>query len=343
MDDDISIKVLYIGSKLSKHGFTPSGVETLGEKLAEICEVTTVSNKKNIFARFFQMFWSLFRGRNFYNLVLIDTYSSKAFFYAIFCSIFCRFQNIKYIPILRGGNLPNRLKKNSYLSKQIFKYSFLNISPSIYLRNEFENYDFKVTFIPNFIDIDRYPFLLRKNCAPTIFWVRSLHEVYNPKMAIYVLYELLKDIPDSSLCMVGPDKDGSLKKCKNLSKRLGISNKIKFTGILSKQDWIILSKQYDIFINTTNYDNHPVSVIEAMALGLPIISTNAGSLSSFHKNGIDALIVEKNDYSEMKNKIVSLLTNKKIAKKLSNNSRSKAEKYDWGILKNEWLKIFSSI
>lgn len=336
-------KFLYIGNKLSRYGFTPTGVETLGTKLAEVCDLTTVSNKINIFTRLFEMFWILFKGRNIYSLVLIDTYSSKAFFYAILCSIICRFLKIKYIPILRGGDLPYRLKKSPYLSKQIFKYSYLNISPSNYLKNIFYKYDFKVKFIPNFIDIDKYPFLLREICSPKIFWVRSFHEVYNPQMAIYTLSELLKEIPDSSLCMVGPDKDGSLDKCKILSKRLGISEKVKFTGILSKKDWTLLSEQYDIFINTTNQDNHPVSVIEIMALGLPIISTNAGSLSSLHEDQIDALMVEKNDYFEMKNKIVSVLKNKKLAKKLSRNSRYKAERYDWTILKNEWLKVFSSI
>ena len=60
---------------------------------------------------------------------------------------------------------------------------------------------------------------------------------------------------------------------------------------MKKSSWINLSKDCDIFINTTNYDNMPISVIEAMALGLPIVSTNAGGLKYFHDDGEDALLV----------------------------------------------------
>ena len=54
-----------------------------------------------------------------------------------------------------------------------------------------------------------------------------------------------------------------------------IRKNVIFQGRLTKHEWVELSYNYDIFINTTNYDNQPISVIESMALGLPIISTNA--------------------------------------------------------------------
>ena len=60
---------------------------------------------------------------------------------------------------------------------------------------------------------------------------------------------------------------------------MNLEDSVTLTGRLSKNEWISLSRDYDIFINTTDYDNHPVSVIEAMALGLPIVTTNAGILS----------------------------------------------------------------
>ena len=59
--------------------------------------------------------------------------------------------------------------------------------------------------------------------------------------------------------------------------------KITITGILRKAEWIELSKDYDVFINTTNVDNMPVSVIEAMALGMPIVSTNVGGIPFFNR------------------------------------------------------------
>jgi len=78
--------------------------------------------------------------------------------------------------------------------------------------------------------------------------------------------------------MVGPDKDSSLGEAKDLAKQLGVAESVTFTGVLPKAQWHQLSEKFDIFINTTNIDNMPVSIIEAMALGLPIVSTNAGGL-----------------------------------------------------------------
>ena len=70
---------------------------------------------------------------------------------------------------------------------------------------------------------------------PKLLWVRSFHKVYNPEMAIYVTHELNKIYPNVELCMVGPDKDGMLEKCKRLCNRLNIGKNVAFTGILKKK------------------------------------------------------------------------------------------------------------
>ena len=87
----------------------------------------------------------------------------------------------------------------------------------------------------------------------------------------------------------------------------------------------------------------PVSVIEIMALGLPIISTNAGGLKYLHEDGVDALLVEKNDKKNMINNIVHLLNNESLAHSLSLNGRKKAEKFSWSKVSNSWLSILNSL
>ena len=67
-------------------------------------------------------------------------------------------------------------------------------------------------------------------------------------------------------------------KCKALVKESGMQENVLFKGKMSKKEWIEISKNYHIFLNTTNVDNLPVSVIEAMALGMIIVSTNAGGV-----------------------------------------------------------------
>ena len=133
--------------------------------------------------------------------------------------------------------------------------------------------------------------------------MRSFHRTYNPILAIKVLSKLIGSYPNASLCMIGPEKDETMKNCRRMANKLGIADHIRFMGLMKKEDWICLSKNYDIFLNTTNYDNQPVSILEAMALGFPIVSTNVGGLSALLENNENAILVKKDDVEGMLNAI----------------------------------------
>ena len=70
-----------------------------------------------------------------------------------------------------------------------------------------------------------------------------------------------------------------------------INKNLQIMGKLNKSQWRKLSESYDIFINTTHIDNTPISVIEAMALGLPIVSTNVGGISENINNEVNGIII----------------------------------------------------
>jgi glycosyltransferase involved in cell wall biosynthesis len=152
---------------------------------------------------------------------------------------------------------------------------------------------FQTQIIPNFIEIAHYPFKERTNIRPHILWVRSFHQIYNPKMAIEVVKKLKKTYPDVTLTMIGPDKDGSKVEVEKLIKKENLANLVTLKGKMSKQEWIQLADNSDVFINTTNFDNQPVSIIEAMALGFPIVSTNAGGMPYLIDDGETGLLVNK--------------------------------------------------
>ena len=199
--------ILYFGNKLSKHGFTKTSMEELIPKLELIHRIKSVSDKKNRFFRMLDMvilFFSNYRKTNF---ILIDIYSGLGFYYAFIISCLSQLYSIPY---LHGGNLPVRLATSKYLSKIIFSNSYINISPSLYLKEKFINQGYIVKYIPNFININLYDYKKRNKCKPNILWVRSFHEIYNPQMAILVLSKLLIEFPEARLCMFGPDKYGSL-------------------------------------------------------------------------------------------------------------------------------------
>ncbi len=249
------------------------------------------------------MAFSVIRYGNKVDYVLIDTYSTVNFWYAVFIGRLSQVFNIPYIPILRGGNLPDRLKKSPYSSQKLFNNSFCNVAPSSYLMKIFENHQFhNLEYIPNTIQIGNYPFKFRSDIKPKLLWVRAFASIYNPMMAIKTLEILLKDYPESELCMVGPNKDGSLESCKS-------------------------------------YDNTPISVIEAMALGLPVISTSVGGIPYLLEDKVDALLVADNSVSEMAEAIIYLLNNSDSVEAIAKNARSKVEEFDWERVQAHWENL----
>lgn len=332
-------KLLYLGNKLEQHGFNKTTIETLGPLLElEGFEVIYASSRRNFILRCADMLLTLLKNRKNIDYVLIDTYSTKAFWYAFLCSQLARILKIKYIPILHGGNLPNRLEKNKKLCQMLFDRALMNVAPSYYLKTEFEKNGFtNVSHIPNTIELENYSFKERTSFSPQLLWVRAFASIYNPKMAIEVLALLQKKYPEATLTMVGPDKDGSLHTTKTYAAQKNVV--VTFTGKLTKEQWWELAESHDVFINTTNFDNTPVSVLEAAALGLPIVSTNVGGIPYLLNNTENALLVPANDAKAMTEAIVSLCENSDLGKTLVVNGLQLVAAYDWEVVKKKWKKL----
>ena len=124
---------------------------------------------------------------------------------------------------------------------------------------------------------------------------------------------------------------------------LNLFHRIEFAGLLSRDQWIQLSTSHDIFINTTNFDNLPVSIIEAMALGLPIVSTNVGGIKFLIEHTVNGLLVNPNNVQEFVNAIKSLMANNMLVANLSANARAFAEKYDWNCVKQQWNALLQEV
>ncbi|QXP67500.1 MULTISPECIES: glycosyltransferase family 4 protein [unclassified Polaribacter] len=334
----INKRILYIGNNLSKKSKYKTSIAILSELLEkEHFQLTVVSNKTNKLIRLLDMIYKTILLRNKVDFVLIDTFSTLNFYYAYIISLICKLFSLKYIPILRGGDLPKRLIKNPVLSKTIFKNAYKNVAPSNYLKVAFKKENFKTEFIPNTIPLEDYKYLERTNIQPKLLWVRSFKHLYNPTLAIKILLELKKKYPDAVLCMVGPFLDDSYQETVNLVQKYNLEDSVEFTGVLTKEDWHKKATEYDVFINTTNFDNTPISVIEAMALGLTIVSTNVGGMPYLIENKVDGLLVDKENVDAMTNAIIDVIEGKYLT--LSKKAREKAETFDWDIIKYKWFKI----
>jgi len=338
------MKILYLGNDLSKSSKYHSAYATLKHNLIkEDYQVFSASSKKNKVYRLLDMLWCIVKYRKRVDYVLIDTFSTNAFYFSVLCSLLARFFNLKYIPILHGGNLPERLKKSPYLSKLVFKNSYKNVAPSNYLKQAFLKKEYQSILIPNSIDIESYIFSERNYLTPKLLYVRAFAKIYNPIMAIRVFKKVIEKYPNAELCMIGPDRDGTLTSVLEEIRINKLENSIKITGVLPKEEWHKLSKNYDVFINTTNVDNTPVSLIEAMALGMPIVTTNVGGIPYLMEDGVDSALVKSNNSEDMSNAILNLLEDNNKANLYSKKGREKAEQMDWGIVYKQWQKILVNV
>lgn len=331
-------KILYLGNKLSQHGINKTTVETLGEQLSQSgFTVVSYSSKKNSLLRISAMLFGILKHRD-VAYILIDTYSTSAFWFAFLSSQLARVLRIQYIPILHGGNLPNRLASNPKLCKLLFDKAYVNVSPSEYLKFHFEKAGISnVICIPNSINLSDYTFKERSNFAPNLLWVRAFAKIYNPKMAIDVLRLLQEKYPSATLTMVGPDKDGSLEITKRYANQLNL--KVNFTGKLSKNEWTDLAKNYDIFINTTHFDNTPVSVLEAMALGLPVVSTNVGGLPFLISPYNTGYLVSDANSVEMVEQIDTIIQFPTQTIEIVNSANHLVSKMDWKVVESQWTNL----
>lgn len=332
-----SKKILYIGNKLNRHGFTPTTVETLPPLLRNESQFVTISDKRFQLIRLLHIWFTLLRTAKKYHLVLIDTYSTRNFHFAWTSGWICQRKKIRYIPIIHGGLFAIRMKKSPKLVDRYLKEAHQILAPSKYIQRILMKEGYKVEHIPNTINYERYPYRHRHKPGATLLWVRSLSAVYNPLMALEVLKQLVPQVSGVFLHLVGPPKDISLHTLENYIKKNHLQSHVKLWGYMEKAQWIALAQKCDIFLNTSQFDNMPVTLIEAMALGLPLVTTDAGGIPDMLTHAQNALLVPVKDNSGMVSQILKLLKNDELRLNLSQNAHAYAETYAWKNVKKQWI------
>jgi glycosyltransferase involved in cell wall biosynthesis len=290
------------------------------------------------------MIMTVWRFRRLYTVANVDVYSGRAFLWAEVVCHLLRMLRKPLILTLHGGGLPDFAKRWPGRVRRLLAKANKVTAPSSYLLEQMRPYRPDVTLLPNAIDLGKYPFHLRQRPRPHLVWLRAFHNIYNPSLAPKVVAELKKDFHDITLVMYGPDKgDGSLQKAQQIGADLDVAPSLKFPGVVPKADVPARLNSGDIFLNTTNVDNTPVSVLEALASGLCVVSTNVGGIPYLLQNEENALLVAPNDAKAMANAVHRILTEHGFAEKLSANGRKRVEEFDWPVILAQWEKLFEQL
>lgn len=305
-------------------------------------QVRVVSRQNRRIARLADMLQVVFRQRAHYDLALVEVYSGPAFLWAELVCFALRCLRKPYVLALHGGDLPAFSQRHPSRVRSLLRSATAVTCPSAYLSEGVKSCWNAIQLLPNPIDLSLYRFTERQALRPALVWLRAFHEIYNPCLAPRVVASLVKTFPGIHLEMLGPDKgDGSLQRAQKLALELGVADRIRFLGPVSKKDVPAILNRADIFLNTTNFDNTPVSVIEAMACGLCVVSTDAGGMPYLVENGNEGLLVPRNDPAAMADAIEHLLKKPGLAPQLSRHARLKVEQFDWSVILPLWQQLLN--
>ena len=139
--------------------------------------------------------------------------------------------------------------------------------------------------------------------------------------------------------MAGRDMgiEGNVRK---LVGELGLDDAVSFPGFLDMHNKIRIGNSVDIFLNTNNIDNMPVTVLEACAMGLPVVATKVGGIPDLLTDEETALLVPDNDVESMAAAIYRLLNEPGLPGRLSANGRQLAECTSWSNVYPKWKRVF---
>ncbi len=187
--------------------------------------------------------------------------------------------------------------------------------------------DKDIEVIPNFVDTDLYKPKLngefKKHIADEnekVLVHTSNFRVVKRVADTIRIFEKIHDKIPSKLILVGDGPDRS--ECERLCRQKGLDDKVKFLG---KQDALVeILTSSDIFLIPSQSESFGLAALEAMACGLPVISSSVGGLPELIRHNETGFIAEIGDIDRMAKYTLELLTNERKYKIFSDNARSRA-------------------
>ena len=333
--------VLLAGNFLSGLGLARAPIEDLAERLAARgYTVVSASRIRAKLPRAADLLLTAWSRRRDYEAAVVDIYSGNAFYWGAALTLLLRALGRESVLCLHGGGLPDFAKRHPRRIRACLRRARFVIAPSAYLVEQMRPYRADIEELPNPLDVADYEFRERNRPEARLVWLRTFRSIYNPTLAPKVLAELGRRGIDAHLTMYGADSgDGSLEATRETARQLGVTTRLTIAGSIPKREVPEALGRADIFLNTTNVDNTPVSVVEAMAKGLCVVTTDVGGLPYLLEHGRDALLAPAGDAGALADAVQRLLAEPLLGGSLSRQARDKALRFDWAPVLDRWVAL----
>jgi glycosyltransferase involved in cell wall biosynthesis len=343
-DSQTGLRLCFVGPMIGRNaGYVTTQGEILSDRFkAEGWSVISVSASPNRYMRLADIVATLIRCRRKIDVLIVQVYGQRSFVVEDVASWLGQQFGHRIVMVLRGGTLPDFMSRFPNWTRRVLRRAHALIAPSEFLARAIIPYGFRARVIPNLIDLSVYPYRHRQIVSPRLFWMRTFYPYYNPMMALRVLAVLRSKMPEATLVMAGQDK-GIEADMQKLAKELGLDGAVRFPGFLDAEGKKREGNSADIFLNTNNIDNMPVSVLEACAMGLPVVATNVGGISDLLTDEKTALLVPDNNIELMVEAVYRLMNESGLAGILSSNGRQLAERASWQNIYPQWKQVFADV
>lgn len=349
-----STRVEALSAESAKHGslcivgnFPPTnkgGLPTQGEKLAAGfsslgIHVDLISRCSSRMQRWFCIMTALLFNRKRWDWVCIQVFGRLGILWEAPAIVLARLRAKGVILVLRSGLFPEFLRKNAHTVPGIYRLAHVAVCPSGYLAEAAAQYGIRTCVIPNVICLNDYSFRLRNPVEPRLLWLRTFHPIYNPGLALRVFALIKAKYPSAQLTMAGIDR-GFQSSLQRDAANMSLKD-VYFSGFVPKNRIPELMSAHDIYLNTPHTDNVPVTVLEALACGLLVISTRVAGIPYLLSHEDSGLLVGDDDAEEMAAAVTRLLEEPFLATRLSLNGKRLVENYTWEKAAPLWRQVLA--
>ena len=239
----------------------------------------------------------------------------------------------------RSGECRDHLRR-SYIARRVLKETDRLVVPSGYLVDVLREFGLAAQAIPNIVDVSQFSFRVRWPLRPHLVCTRGFHSYYCVDLVVLAFAEVQKAFPDAQLDLVG---GGPLEAdIRNLVRKMKLTG-VDFKGVAARSEIGRFYDEADIFINASRLDNMPVSVLEAFASGMPVVSTEPEGMSYLVEHGRTGLLSKPGDATALAQNVIRLLQDPELAERLVSNASQEFRRYSWPVVREQWLEVYRAL
>ena len=214
------------------------------------------------------------------------------------------------------------------------------VVPSHYLVRIFDRFELKAQAIYNVIDTTRFRFRDRAPLRAVFLSNRNLEAHYGVDRVLRAFSIIQANFSGATLNIVG---DGSQRRSlEALAEELNLRN-TTFAGQIDPASIADSYDAADIYLNGSEIDNQPLSLLEAFACGLPIVTTDAGGIPDIVTDEKTGMLVPRGDYHRMAERAMQLLTDASLTRRIVEQGRQECLKYTWKAVRVLWLTTYRKL